>query len=166
MRRNTLPVVLGSSIVFIAAVGMAILAKPAPLLAKEANVIVEGVGWRSFKVGATRDELIEALGMPIELWGENWLQWKWMTKQGLIHCLIDNNRGAFELRFDEGFKGRTTAGIGPGTSLKKALAAYGEPSSRVDKEKEAAKKLVWSSKGILIWSRGNKVTQIVVFKPH
>jgi hypothetical protein len=71
MRRNTLPIVLGSSIVLVAAVGMAILAKPAPLEAKEANVIVEGVGWRSFKVGATRDELIEALGMPIQLWGEN-----------------------------------------------------------------------------------------------
>jgi len=88
-----------------------------PLEAKEANVIVEGVGWRSFKVGATRDELIEALGMPIQLWGENWLQWKWKTKQGLIHCLINDNRGAFELRFDEGFKGRTTAGTGLGTSL-------------------------------------------------
>lgn len=166
MRRNTLPIVMGSSIVFIAAVGMAILAKPAPLEAKEANVIVEGVGWRSFKIGATHDELIKALGMPIQLWGENWLQWKWMTKQGLIHCLIDDNRGAFELRFDEGFKGRTSAGIGTGASLKKALAAYGEPSSRVDKEEEKTKKLVWSSKGILIWFRGNKAAEIVVFKPQ
>jgi hypothetical protein len=164
MRRNTLPIVLGSSIVLVAAVGIAILAQPAPVEAKEANVIVEGVGWGGFKLGATREQLIEALGMPIQLSEENWLQWR--TRQGLIHCLIDDNRGAFELRFDEGFKGRTTAGIGLGTSLKKALAAYGEPSSRVDKEKEAAKKLVWSSKGILIWFRGNKVTQIVVFKPH
>lgn len=162
MRRKTLPVVLGFSMVLIAAVGIAILAKPTPLGAEEANVIVEGVGWRSFKVGATREELIEGLGMPLGLSEGNWLQWR--NEQGSIHCLLDDNHGAFELRFDEGFKGKTTAGIGIETSLKKALAAYGKPSSKVDKGK--AKKLEWSSKGILIWFRDNKVAQIVVFKPH
>ena len=135
------------------------IGKPPPPPAQ--NRIVEGEGWRGFRVGATRDELIKELGKPDNDPNDRWLQWK---RKYSIHCLIDDARGAFELRFDSGFKAETTAGIEIGTSLKKALAAYGEPTTQ--EERGGAKKLIWSSKGILIWFSGDKAIQIVVFRKN
>jgi uncharacterized protein YecT (DUF1311 family) len=140
------------------------MSKPPTVLAKPPvhpgqNKIVEGEGWRGFRVGATREELIKDLGKPDNDPKDRWLQWK---KKYSIHCLLDDTRGAFELRFDQGFKDETTQGIGIGSSLKKALAAYGEPTTQEDRG--GAKKLIWSSKGILIWFGGDKASQIVVFK--
>jgi hypothetical protein len=135
------------------------LGKPTPHPGQ--NKIVEGEGWRGFRVGATREELIKELGKPDNDPNDRWLQWK---KKYFIHCLIDDSRGAFELRFDKGFKGETIAGIEIGSTLKKALAAYGEPTTQEDRG--GAKKLIWSSKGILIWFGGDKVNQIVVFQKN
>jgi hypothetical protein len=120
--------------------------------------IAEGKGWNGFKLGATRAELIQALGQPESDSDNRWMKWK----QAHVHCLLDETRGAFELRFDEGFTGLTTAGIGIGTPLKDALAAYGEPSSQ--ENAGSAKKLIWTSKGILIWFHEDRVSQIVVFQ--
>ena len=122
--------------------------------------IAEGKGWNGFKVGATRAELIQALGQPDSDSDNRWMKWK----QTHVHCLVDAARGAFELRFDEGFPGLTTAGIGIGSPLKDALAAYGEPSSQ--KNDGSAKKLLWDSKGILIWFHEDRATQIVVFSEN
>ena len=124
------------------------------------NLIVEGEGWRGFKVGAKRDDLIKELGKPDTDPNGKWLQWK---KKYAIHCMIDDVRGATELRFDSGFKGQTASGLGMGSSLKKALSVYGEPSSQKDSDK--AKELAWVSKGILIWFTEDKASQIVVFAP-
>lgn len=121
------------------------------------NKIVEGEGWRGFRIGATREELIKELGQPDSNSNERWLQWK---KQRSIHCLMDDERGAFELRFDQCFKGETLAGIEIGSPLRKALTVYGEPTSQ--ESRGSAKKLIWASKGILIWFGEDKVTQIVV----
>lgn len=125
------------------------------------NLIVEGEGWRGFRLGAKREELIKELGAPDADPNGKWLQWK--KKYG-IHCIIDDARGAAELRFDSGFKGQTAAGIEIGAPLKKALAAYGEPSSQKDGDK--TKELVWASKGLLIWFSKDKATQIVIFLPQ
>jgi len=125
------------------------------------QMIIEGVGWKGFRVGATKAELIKELGKPDGESTDKWLQWR---KTHNIHCLMDDKRGAFELRFDEGFAGKTTAGISIGTPLQKALSAYGEPTQQLDKGN--AKKLEWSSKGILIWFANDKTIQIVVFSPY
>ncbi len=124
------------------------------------KLIVEGEGWRGFKVGAKREDLIKELGKPDTDPNGQWLQWK---KNYAIHCMLDDARGATELRFDDGFKGQTVTGFGMGSSIKEALAAYGAPSSQKDNGK--AKELEWASKGILIWFSENKATQIVVFAP-
>ena len=121
------------------------------------NRIVEGEGLRGFRVGATREELVKALGNPDTDSTNQWLKWKKLS----VHCLLDDKSGAFELRFDDGFKGETVAGIAIGSTLKKTLAAYGEPTTSEDNGR--AKKLSWSSKGILIWLNEDKVSQIVVF---
>ncbi len=120
--------------------------------------IAEGKGWNGFKLGATRAELIQALGQPDSDSDDRWMKWE----QAHVHCLVDDARGAFELRFDEGFPGLTTAGIGIGSPLKDALAAYGEPSSQ--ENVGSAKKLLWISKGILIWFHEDRAAQIVVFQ--
>jgi hypothetical protein len=84
---------------------------------------------------------------------------KW--KQAHIHCIVEDG-GASELRFDEGFPGLTTAGIKIGSPLKDALTAYGEPSSQ--ENGGSGKKLLWISKGILIWFHEDRASQIVVFQ--
>jgi hypothetical protein len=122
-----------------------------------ADQIAEGKGWNGFKLGATRAELIQALGQPDSDSDNRWMKWE----QAHVHCLVDDARGAFELRFDEGFPRLTTARIGIGSPLKDALAAYGEPSSQENVGR--AKKLLWTSKGILIWFHEDKAAQIVVF---
>ncbi len=129
----------------------------APAGPADSRVIVEGKGWGGFNVGATREELIKALGQPDNDSDNHWMKWD----QIHVDCLVDDARGAFELRFDEGFPGLTTAGIGIGSHLKDALAAYGEPSSQ--KNVGSAKKALWFSKGILIWFHEDRAAQIVVF---
>ena len=121
------------------------------------KLIVEGEGWRGFRIGAKRDALIKELGTPDNDPKGQWLQWK----KHSIHCMIDDVRGAFELRFDDDFKGETTAGVGIGASLKEALAAYGNPTTQEDDG--SAKKCVWMTRGLLIWFSGDKATQMVVF---
>ncbi len=126
-------------------------------LPASADQIAEGKGWNGFKLGATRAELIQTLGQPDSDSDNRWMKWK----QAHVHCLVDAS-GAFELRFDEGFPGLTTAGIGFGSPLKDALDAYGEPSSQ--ENVGSAKKLIWNSKGILIWFHEDRAAQIVVFQ--
>ena len=123
-----------------------------------ADQIAEGKGWNGFKLGATRAELIQALGQPDSDSDNRWMKWE----QAHVDCLVDDARGAFELRFDEGFPGLTAAGIGIGSPLQDALAAYGEPSSQ--ENVGSAKKLLWISKGILIWFHEDRAAQIVVFQ--
>lgn len=114
--------------------------------------------FRSFLLMAMNRFLAKDLGQPDANSDKRWLKWR----KHFVHCLIDDAQGAFELRFDEGFEGSTTSGIKIGSPLKAALAAYGEPSSL--KDNGVGKKLIWSSKGILIWFSGDKATQIVVFR--
>jgi hypothetical protein len=131
-------------------------AKPSPHSGR--NKIIEGEGWRGFRVGATREELIKELGNPDTDSKGPWFKWK----KDSVHCIMDDKLGAVELRFDTGFKGETTSGIEIGSALKKTLAAYGEPTAQ--EERGSAKKLIWTSKGILIWfNEEGKVSQIVVF---
>ncbi|VGO21331.1 hypothetical protein [Pontiella sulfatireligans] len=125
------------------------------------NQIVAGVGCGAFKVGASREDLIETLGMPDPGSTDRWLQWK---KKHHIHCLIDSSRDAFELRFDRGFNGKTAESIGFGSTEKEAVAAYGQPNDILDKG--SAKKLEWSNQGILMWISDQGVTQTVIFKPY
>ena len=78
-------------------------ALPASPWIADGRVIVEGKGWGGFNVGATREELVKALGQPDSDSDNRWMKWK----QAHVHCLVDDARGAFELRFDKGFPGLT-----------------------------------------------------------
>jgi len=123
--------------------------------------IIEGVGLPNFRIGDSKEQLVEALGAPDDASTDTWLQWK----NHHVHALIDEHIGALELRFDIGFSGRTSEGIKTGSSEKEILAAYGTPENT--KTKNGAKRLEWSSQGILVWLRPVKgVHQIVVFRPY
>ena len=123
--------------------------------------ITEGVGYGPFRVGATREELVQSLGQPDPGSTKMCLQWK--RKHG-IHCLIDKDRGAFELRFDRGFNQPLKSGIRIGSSLEDVRKTYGEPDHVT--EKETAVKLVYSKKGVLFWTDKGEVFQMVIFKPY
>ncbi len=123
--------------------------------------ITEGVGYGPFRVGATREELIRSLGQPDPGSTKRWVQWK---RKHSIHCLIDEGRGAFELRFDRGFKQPLASGIRIGSSVKDVRKRYAEPDHVT--EKGAAVKLVYSKKGVLFWTDKGEVIQMVIFKPY
>ena len=124
--------------------------------------IVEGEGWRGFRVGATREELITEFGKPENDPKSQWLQWR---QKYHIHCLVDDTRGAFELRFDQGFKGETAGGVEIGSSEDKMRKTYGEPE-HVTANGNGAKKFEFSKKGVLFWTFNGKVSQIVVFRAY
>jgi hypothetical protein len=126
------------------------------------NAIVEGVGWRLFRVGATRAELISALGIPDNDPSSDWLQWR---RRYHIHCLVDDSRGAFELRFDRGFPGRLTSGVMIGSLEEGLLSAYGKPDHLTDNG-GGERKYEFSTKGVLFWTKNGRVSQIVVFRPY
>ena len=134
--------------------------EPAKPLVVPGNIIKEGAGWGAFAVGATLRDMVPALGSPDAISRMPLAEWR---KLG-INCLLDENGGAKELRFNKGFRGVTQAGIGWGMPEKTVRAAYGEPET-IQKRNDA-KKWIWTSKGILIWFNNGHVSQIVVFAPQ
>ncbi len=121
--------------------------------------IEAGVGWHAFKLGATRRELIDAFGEPDAESTERYMKW---NKDLHINCLIDAKRGAYELRFNKGFDGQLTSGVQIGSETKDLTPTYGQPDSVV--ERGEGKKYTFTNKGVLFWTKGDKVTQIVVFR--
>jgi hypothetical protein len=128
----------------------------------EKSNIIEGIGWNAFHVGATKKELVKAFGQPDERSTSTWLTW---SNKYHIHCLYDDDRGAYELRFDPGFKYSLPTGIEIGSSEQKMRNAYGE-SPIVTNNENGAKKFEFSGNGVLFWTNQDKITQIVIFKPY
>ncbi len=132
----------------------------AELRGDELDRIEPGVGWKAFRVGATRNELIDSLGQPDQDSTERYLKW---NKDLKVNCLIDDNRGAFELRFNAGFKGELEHGIQIGSNADAITSGYGLPDDVQEKAK--ATKYVYLKKGVLFWTSKGKVMQIVIFQP-
>ena len=128
-----------------------------------ADAVVEGVGWRAFRVGATREELVKAYGPPDTNPNpqSQWVQW---TQKHHVDCLIDNQRGAFEVRFNKGFQLALTSGVKIGSSEKEVLSAYGAPDRVVNQPQ--SKMLEFDTRGILMWVKDGKVFDFTVFKPQ
>jgi antitoxin component YwqK of YwqJK toxin-antitoxin module len=122
---------------------------------KASDAIIEGVGWKKFCIGATKEQLIKAFGKPDN--DDKRLQWNNLH----ISCSIDNNQMAYVLCFNSGFENKTTAGIEIGSSLKEAMSAYGE--SDIKQFGADEKQITWPSKGILINFKNDKAVQIVLY---
>lgn len=126
------------------------------------NLIVEGSGWSDYKITDTRDELIRKLGIPQTNHPAWLLCW---DANSFVNAIITEQGVCRELRFDKGFKGHTTKGIRMGASESQMIEAYGNPEHIV--QNNGAKKMEWSSKGLLAWlTPENGVHQIVIFKPY
>lgn len=138
-----------------------VLFSSGPLAAQQprsARIIKEGVGWEGFTVGANLQTLVKTLGLPDRSSTGQWLRW---PKVG-IHCILNKNQQAAELRFDKRFRGITEDGVKFGMTVKQVIALYGEPE--VMAWRSGALKLTWPTRGMLIWFHSNTVFQIVVFE--
>jgi serine/threonine protein kinase len=124
--------------------------------------VVEGVGWGEFRVGANQEELVKAFGPPDPNLNPMNRRVSWITKYH-VDCMIDQSRGAFEIRFNEGFKPPLTSGINIGSSEAQVLSTYGAPDHVVYKPQ--AKMLRYYNRGVLVWVMDGKVTSFTVFRP-
>jgi len=137
-----------------AVIAMAIVFTLGTHVSVGADIIKEGSGVGDFAVGADKAMLTKAMGQE-----PNWIHWS--SKN--VDCLLNDKGQAIELRFNEGFSGETSKGIGIGSSEREVLKAYGKPSS-VDAKKPGTKKIEFKDQGILFWINDNMVNQIVVFQ--
>ena len=124
------------------------------------RTIQEGVGWERFTVGANANALIDVLGFPDQHSVGRMMKW---DKAGL-NCLLNEKNEAVELRFEKRFKGATTSGVTFDMSAEQVRKIYGDAGT-LD-WRGGGMKLIWPSRGILIWFHKNKVYQIVVIKPQ
>jgi hypothetical protein len=127
---------------------------------KMPQTIQEGVGWDRFLVGSSMNSLIDALGFPDKSSFGRWMRW---DKAGL-NCLMNEKGEAFELRFEKPFKGVTGSGVKFGMSADKVRKIYGDAGTM--ELHDGGMKLIWPSRGILIWFHDNAVSQIVIFRPQ
>ena len=122
------------------------------------HTIKEGVGWDRFTLGASANSLIDFLGFPDKHSQGRMMRW---DKAG-INCLLNNKDEVIELRFEKRFRGVTESGVRFGMSADQVRKIYGD-AGKMDFHGEGMK-LIWPSRGILIWFHNNAVYQIVVFK--
>jgi hypothetical protein len=127
---------------------------------KTQQTIQEGVGWDRFIVGASMNSLIDALGFPDKSSYGRLMRW---DKAGL-NCLLNDKNEAIELRFEKRFKGVTGSGVKFGMSADKVRTIYGDAETM--EWHGGGMKLIWPSRGILIWFHDNAVYQIVLFRPR
>jgi len=123
------------------------------------HMIKEGVGWEGFTLGAGANSLIDLLGFPDKHSRGRMMRW---DKLGL-NCLLNNKDEAIELRFEKRFRGVTESGVTFGMAAEKVRKIYGD-AGKMDWH-GGGMKMIWPSRGILIWFHKNAVYQIVVFKP-
>ena len=124
------------------------------------RVIKEGVGWDQFAVGVNANSLFDVLGFPDKHSEGRMMKWK---KAGL-NCLLNDKDETIELRFQKPFKGVTESGVTFGMPAEQVRKIYGD-AGKVE-WRGGGMKLIWPARGVLIWFHGNKVYQIVVFKPQ
>jgi PEGA domain/HEAT repeats len=123
------------------------------------DTVVEGVGWRGFRVGATREELIKAFGPMEPSPGSQWSGW---VSRYHVDCWFDQAGRASEVRFNKGFDLPLTSGVKIGSPEKDVLAAYGSPDRVVNKP--YFKMLEYDKRGVLMWISDGKVFDFTVIK--
>jgi formylglycine-generating enzyme required for sulfatase activity len=97
-------------------------AKPAP---KVTGIIIEGLGAGLFRIGASREMLVRALGPPDDPSEPRYPRWDKLA----VSCVYDNALGTTELHFNPGCGMALANGISFGSSAEQVLARYGRPES-------------------------------------
>lgn len=122
------------------------------------RTIKEGVGWDRFTLGANANSLVDLLGFPDKQSRGRMMNWE---KSGL-NCLLNDTDEAIELRFEKRSKAVTESGVTFGMSADNVRKIYGDAGKM--EWRGGGMKLIWPSRGILIWFHNNTVYQIVIFK--
>ncbi len=130
-----------------------------PKVEPNSQVVVEGVGWEDFRLGATREELTKAYGDPDPNPGNPWMRW---TSRYHVDCLFGQNGRAATIRFNEGFSLPLTSGIKVGSSEREVLSAYGVPDSVV--QQPESKEFIYYKRGVLMWVTDGKVFSFTVLE--
>src|SRR5215467_243392 len=151
MKRRTVLSILFLSVISIAA---------APASTAKPHAIKEGVGWDRFSVGANANYLMDVLGSPDKHSQGRMMKW---SKTG-VNCLLNDKNDAIELRFEKKFHGATEGGVTFGMRSDQVRKIYGD-AGKLD-WRGGGMKLIWPSRGVLIWFHDDKVYQIVIFKPQ
>jgi hypothetical protein len=128
---------------------------------KRAAQVVEGVGWRGFRIGATQEQLRKAYG-PLET-SPGGTRKGWITRRHLDFW-FDEAGHAVEVRFVRGFNLPLTSGVKIGSREKAVLLAYGSPDRVVNQPE--SKMLEYPKRGVLVWLEDGKVASFTVFKPR
>jgi hypothetical protein len=137
-----------------------------------ADVVEEGIGWRAARLGATREAVRKAFGAPEDA-QPFWLNYR---KRLGVDVFFASNETAIEIRFNQGFTGRLTTGIGIGSSMNEVFGVYGRPTERKPARSQegafepwvlyqltTSSKIIYPDKGVLFWFDSNgKVSQFVV----
>ncbi|MGD0551089.1 MAG: M56 family metallopeptidase [Sedimentisphaerales bacterium] len=143
--------------------------------------VQEGVGFDGFVVGDANctGEFIKAtLGEPEEDFKNERQGW-WIAyhkKYGLDFWLNLQKNTLYEIRLNEGFKGKLSSGISMSSTKQDVFKTYGEPIREVAADdlhklsddrvlfisKDGISKINYNEKGVLFWFDGDKVTQICV----
>jgi hypothetical protein len=149
-----------------------------------------GKGLDVVRVGDTIDAVTKAFGEPWKRTDQRRMNWLNYRHTHSMDFLVDaRTKRVTEIRFNKGFAGALSNGLKIGSSLDEVLAAFGGASKTVDATRDethgckhgrnrvlyrqrgsrlgavTAYKFIDGKQGVLFWfDRGEKVTQIVVFR--
>ena len=126
------------------------------------NKVVEGIGWGAFRIGATSEELIKAVGPSDPDPDGMGLRMRWQTRYHIV-CMIDEFHCVYEVQFSPGFTSPLSSGIKIGSSEKEVLAAYGAPDKVV--QNPPRKLFRYNSHGVFLWIRDGGVITFTTFQP-
>jgi carboxyl-terminal processing protease len=123
--------------------------------------IVEGIGWKGARLGASKEEVIKSLGQPDADSTPDRLTWN----NQRVDCLLRQDAPIIiEIHFNRGFQGALANGLKLGSPDTQIVKLYGQPD-RLD-HRNGANRYDYSRKGILFWTDDGQIAQIVIFKPR
>jgi formylglycine-generating enzyme required for sulfatase activity len=123
------------------------------------GVVIEGMGLGQFRIGATRQALLRALGPPDNPQEERYYEWNMLH----VTCVYDRILGVVEIHFNQGTNVMLSSGIRIGSPISEAMARYGRPS-RVRPVGTNAQAYEFISRGLILCvdGRGGTVSQIII----
>ena len=114
----------------------------------------EGSGWGAFRVGATREDILNVLGQPDCDPQDKHLKWDNLS----LSCVFDNQGVVKEVRFGKNFHFPFNNGIAIGAHLNDINRVYGRPSE-YNHEKTL---FSYPQKGVMFHFQNNKVDEIII----
>lgn len=111
----------------------------------------------------SKEDLVNSLGQPDSDSTSNWLKWSQLH----IDCLFTSGSpGITEIRLNPGFEGEIGKGVKVGSPVDQAIQLFGDKPDFITTRDGGATKYEYSTKGVLFWMYGGKVSQVVFFKPY